>query len=381
MNVSNQMARIPRNRRAASRSAFFHAVCVALVAGLGFAGAASAGFLVVPNSDFSAAANAGTVGGGVIGGSGTNVPIGSGPWTGTYNGVLALLAPPSLQISSASGTASISGLLGINALGIVNNGGHFGQTLASSTQSNKRYTLIANLTTDALLDLPLLASAGTGMSLLAGASPLVATTTAPAAQVRADVVDATTLRIQVHHDTGAVTPAALGIHLFDRPQGLLTAALVDTATFSGVQLAESTIPPAGNTTLTVSGGGSQAIGVGQPFPSAMTAVVRDENGNPVPDTLVTLTAPADGASATLHSGLESGRVIVAFTDANGQITLNADANAIAGCYSVIGEVAGVSTNAVFRLRNYSAQQIAAYLATHPGTKGMPQDSVFCNGFE
>lgn len=380
MKISNRFVCSSRNRRASARTALVHALCAALVAGLSFAGAAGAGFLVVPNGDFSAGANAGTVGGGVIGASGTNVPIGSGPWTGTYNGVLGLLAPPSLQIT-VSGTATISGLLGINAVGIVNNGGHFGQTLASSTQSNKRYTLIANLSTDALLDLPLLATAGTGIALLAGASPLASSTTAPAAQVRADAVDATTLRIQLHHDTGVVTPAALGIQLFDRPQALLTAALIDTATFSGVQLAESTIPPAGNTTLTVSGGGSQSTGIGQPFPSAMTAVVRDQDGNPVPDTLVTLTAPAEGASATLQAGSESGRVIVTFTDANGQITLNAQANGISGCYTVTGEVTGVATTAVFRLRNYTPQQIEAYMAAHPGTKGMPQDSVFCNGFE
>ncbi len=382
MNTTIRFACSLRNRCSAARTAMaaFRSLCVALVAGFWLAGAASAGFLVVPNGDFSVPANAGSVGGGVIGASGTDVPIGSGPWTGSYNGVLGLLVPPTLEISSVTKTATISGLLGVDMLGIVNNGGHFGQTLASSTQSNKRYTLIAHLNAGVLLDLPLLATAGTGISLHAGGSPLVASTTAPAAQVRADAVDATTLRIQLHHDTGTVTPAPLGLQLFDRPQGLLTAALVASAEYSDVRMAESAIP-GGNSTLTVSGGGSQSAPVGQPFPSTMTAIVRDENGNPVPDTLVTLTAPAEGASATLHAGLESGRVIVAFTDANGQISFASDANEIAGCFTLIGEVPGISSRAVFHMRNYSPQQIAAYLAANPGVNGLPQDSVFCNGFQ
>jgi hypothetical protein len=380
MNVTNRFDSNSQGRRMPQVGATIRSLCIALVAGFGLAGAANAGFLTVPNGDFSAAANAGTVGGGVVGASGTNVPVGSGPWTGTYNGVVGLLVPPTLTIDSANGTATINGLLGISVVTIVNNNGHFGQTLASNTQSNKRYTLIANLETGATLDLPLLAAAGTGIEILAGAATLVQSTTAPAVQARADAVDATTLRLQVHHDTATVTPAPLRVQLFDRPQNLLTASLVDTAVFSGVQLAESTIP-GGNSTLTVTGGGSQGVGIGQPFPLPMTAIVRDQNGNPVPDTLVTLTAPAEGASATLHSGGNSGRVIVAFTDANGQITFTADANAIAGCYSVIGDVPGIPTQAIFHMRNYTTQQIAAYMAAHPGAKGVPQDSVFCNGFE
>ncbi len=382
MNTTIRFASSLRNRRPVARTAMasIRSICVAMVAGFGLAGAASAGFLVVPNGDFSAPANAGSVGGGVIGASGTNVPIGSGPWTGSYNGVLGILAPPTLEISSVTKTATITGLLGVNALGIVNNAAHFGQTLVSNTQSNKRYTLISHLNTGAMLDLPLLAAAGTGVSLHAGGSLLAASTTASASQVRADVVDATTLRIQLHHDTGTVTPAPLGLQLFDRPQGLLTAALVDTAQYSDVRMAESTIPGE-NSTLIVSGGGSQSAPIGQPYPSTITAIVRDANGNPVPDTLVTLTAPAEGASATLHSGMESGRVIVAFTDAAGQISFTSEANEIAGCFVMTGEVAGISTQAVFRMRNYSAQQIAAYYASNPGVNGLPQDSILCHGFE
>ena len=114
---------------------------------------------------------------------------------------------------------------------------------------------------------------------------------------------------------------------------------------------------------------------------AMQAIVRDAGGNPVPDVLVTLTAPAENASATLHAGSESGRTIVTFTDASGQITLNATANEIAGCYQVTGTVVGVPGQATFRMRNFSEAQIAAYQLANPGAMGTPQDSVYCNGFE
>src|SRR5690606_32087606 len=82
----------------------------------GFAQAAN---VPVPNGDFSSSGNVGSIGGGVLGASGTDVAIGSGPWKGTYFGVLGLLAPPTLSITP--GEARIGGLLGVNVLGIVNN--------------------------------------------------------------------------------------------------------------------------------------------------------------------------------------------------------------------------------------------------------------------
>lgn len=379
MNTSIQLAS-RRSTVAAARGGVLRSLRIALVAGLGFAGSAGAGFLTVPNGDFSALGNAGSLGGGLVGASGTNVPVGSGPWLATYNGVLGLLAPPTLAISPSQKTATISGLLGINAVGIVNNGGNFGQTLANNLQSNKRYTMIVNMDASGLLDLGLISAAGTGFSLQAGASTVISSLTATPGPLRVDLLGSSTLRVQVYKDTATVFADPLSVQLFDRPQGLLTAALINSVTFSNVRLAETTIP-SGNSTLTVTGGGSQSAPVSQPFPSSMTAIVRDQNGNPVPETLVTLTAPADGASATLHAGSENGRVISTVTDANGQITFGADANEIAGCYTVTGEVPGITSLAIFHMRNYSQAQIAAYMAAHPGVAGMPQDSVFCNGFE
>ena len=58
----------------------------------------------IANGNFSDPANNGSIGGGLVGGSGS-ATIGSGPWSGSYAGALGLLAPPLLTI--ASGKAQI----------------------------------------------------------------------------------------------------------------------------------------------------------------------------------------------------------------------------------------------------------------------------------
>lgn len=78
--------------------------------------------IVIGNGDFSNAANNGTIGGVVAGGSGS-ATIGAGPWSGAYSGALGALLPPQLVIGS--GKAQVSGLLGINIGGIVNNNARF----------------------------------------------------------------------------------------------------------------------------------------------------------------------------------------------------------------------------------------------------------------
>ena len=52
-------------------------------------------------------------GGGLVGDTGSNVTIGSGPWTATYSGVVGLLAPPTVTIGSGRG--AISGIAGAGA--------------------------------------------------------------------------------------------------------------------------------------------------------------------------------------------------------------------------------------------------------------------------
>lgn len=367
-------------RRFTVRTCRAAALSAGLATALLCSSAAHAGLVAVPDGDFSQAADAGSVGGGVIGSSGTNVTIGAGPWKGTFFGVAGLLAPPTLLVDSVTRSAQVSDVLGIEVLSILNNGGHFSQTLTEPWQPNKRYTLVVDINSGIEVDLPVLAAAGVGAALRNGNTVIASTTTAAAAQLRSDALDATTQRVALTYDSGASAAGMLDIELFDEPQGMLNGELMEHAQFSDVKLARSTIVPADGG-ITITGGGSQAALVGENYPQQLIATVRDGHGLPIADALVTLAAPVERASATLHAGSENGNVVMAFTDAAGQIVLSATANAEAGCFRVTGSIAGITTTAKFNLRNYTAQQMADYLKAHPDAVDALQDSVYCNGFE
>ena len=93
----------------------------------------------------------------------------------------------------------------------------------------------------------------------------------------------------------------------------------------------------------VSGSGQSAT-VAKGFASPLVVVVDDAYGNPVPGVSVTFAAPASGASAALSSS-------TATTGANGQASVTATADTIAGSYIVTASVAGVTTPASFSLTN------------------------------
>ncbi|HET7487053.1 MAG TPA: hypothetical protein VFJ85_03935, partial [Acidimicrobiales bacterium] len=107
-------------------------------------------------------------------------------------------------------------------------------------------------------------------------------------------------------------------------------------------------PPA---SITASKGSGQAVGLGASFPTALTAIVADADGNAVPDKSVTFTAPDSGASATFASGATA----TVTTDAKGQaIAPKLTANRTAGTYTVTAGVAGVGGTADFTLTNSAA---------------------------
>jgi hypothetical protein len=111
----------------------------------------------------------------------------------------------------------------------------------------------------------------------------------------------------------------------------------------------------------------QSTKVGTAFPSPLVVTVVDSFGNPIPGVTVSFTVPASGASASLGA--------VFNTDANGQVSVGATANATAGSYAVTASVAGVSTPATFQLTN---------LATAPNTiqvkSGSAQSTVVATSF-
>src|SRR5262245_53671635 len=170
-------------------------------------GSAVAAPVAVPNGDFSDPGNFGTIGGGAIGGSGTDVPIGAGPWTGSYAGVLGLLAPPTLTIGA--GQADIQGLAAANVLGILNNGGYFSQTLATLYVPQERYTLTADVDTGASLDLGLLSGGNVGVALRSGGVTLASTATAPAQLVGLQPLGGTSYALSLIFDSNDTTSGAI----------------------------------------------------------------------------------------------------------------------------------------------------------------------------
>jgi adhesin/invasin len=91
-------------------------------------------------------------------------------------------------------------------------------------------------------------------------------------------------------------------------------------------------------------GTPQSATVLAPFAVPLQARVTDSLDNPLGAIVVTFTAPASNASATLSAP-------TATTDANGYASVTAVANHIAGAYTVHAAAAGVSQSASFSLTN------------------------------
>lgn len=359
--VVSPVASVPRRQRVGQIGAALFGVL--------FAAAIAAAPLDVPNGDFSDPGNNGTVGGGILGGSGANVPIGAGPWLGTYNGILALLAPPELTVDSASQSATISGVAGgLIGLDLLNNGGYFSQTLPSSYQLGRLYILSVDLDVGEPLGLDLLSTTNTGIALTSLGSVIASNSTAAPGLIDLALLTGDTYRLRFGHVAGLEAIGNIGVRLFNQPQGLLTLDLLQAVTFSNVALEEREIGAPMSIDIVTTGDPLQSP-VNEPFDGSLMAIVRDDDGDGVPGQIVTFTAPEFGASATLISPTGgTGRIVTAITDLDGMAMVDAVANDQAGCYRVTAESEiGDFENAVFHLRNFSDDPA--------------QDSIFCNGYQ
>lgn len=304
----------------------------------------------VPNGDFSSAGNVGTIGGGLIGGSGSDVAIGStGPWVGTYYGALGLLAPPELSIVQGEG-ATIGGLLGINVLGLINNGGFFSQTLPIGYEVGKRYTIRARVSVAGVLDLGLLGSGNVGLALRANGTTLASTKTAPPQLITLGTVGVNEYEVALRHDVTAPVEGDVDLQLLGTPSGLLTANLLGAATYKRVWLDVGAIDPVAGSVVAVDGA-TQSATVGQPFAQPLTVKVTDADGDPVPNAVVLFAAPANGAGAVLSASS-------VLTGADGVASATATANTVSGSYTISVSVTGVDTPATFSLVNTAAAPAA-----------------------
>jgi hypothetical protein len=99
--------------------------------------------------------------------------------------------------------------------------------------------------------------------------------------------------------------------------------------------------------LTATGGNSQSTLVNTNFASPLKVKAVDQYNNPISGVTVTFSAPSSGASASFPSGA------TATTNANGEASVTAKANTIAGSYSVTASASGASGSiqASFTLNN------------------------------
>lgn len=328
----------------------------------------------VPNGDFSDPANNGSIGG-LLGPNLNNQPIGSGPWLGTSLGVLGLLARPVLTVDSNSQTATISGLLGVNLVGLLNNGGWFSQQLSENYEAGRFYILSADLAAGGVLDLGLLTDTNVGIGLTSGGTEVATSTTADPALLSLGLLSGNQYRLRFGWFADASASGPIGIRLFNRPVGLLQASLLSNTVFSNVGLEGRDIGQVTRVTILPGDLGDGETGVGQPFPGNFIAIVEDEDGDGVPGFEVTISAPEgdDTASADLSSPSSDdppGRVITATTDIDGIVTFDASANQVAGCFRVQVTSADPELtieSGVFHFRNVSDDPA--------------QDSIYCNGFQ
>jgi len=337
---------------------------VALAAfGLAWAALVQAAPIAVPNGDFSNAANNGSVGGGVLGGTGTNVQIGAGPWRANYWGVAGLLAPPVLEIGN--GRAAIGGLAGLSVLGILNNGGYFRQTLPVAWEPNRRYTLKADINAGSVLGLALINSQGVGSALVSGTTRLSSTTSA--SLVTLNLLGGNLYELALTYETGPTVSGNIGIDLFYEPSGVLSASLLGAVDFSNVRL-ETRLLNQTPTGLVAVDADPRSATVDTEVDPPLSIQVVDQLGDGIQGVTVTFTAPTSGPSATVTPN-------PATTNANGVAEVTTTANTIAGTYTITGEVQGVTPLLEFQLEN-----LPGPAASVNGISGAAQSAVVGSQF-
>jgi hypothetical protein len=125
--------------------------------------------------------------------------------------------------------------------------------------------------------------------------------------------------------------------------------------------------------ITATSGSGQSTSVNTTFPLPLTATVRDSANTPVAGVVVTFTAPASGASATLNGNT----VYTATTNASGVATATATTNSIIGSYNVTASVGGVATPASFALTN-TVGAATNIVAISGGGQSATINTVFAN---
>lgn len=296
--------------------------------------------IAVANGDFSDPSNDGEIGGGLAGGSG-NAVIGSGPWRGAYAGIASLLVPPTLTIGD--GHAEIGNLLGINIAGILNNHGRFYQDTGAAWAAQRRYRVSVEIDAGEVLGANVLTSGNLGVTLATAGSTGSRVCSSVGGTAVLSLLSGTNYRLELECQTGGTVSGNVFVHLFGEPTGLVTANLLGSARFDNVALSTHLLTQVPTSLAPGSTGPYTAVVGGQVTP-ALSVVVFDALGDPIPGVTVTFAAPTSGASASFTPN-------PATTDANGVAHVTTTANTIAGTYQVTATVSGIATPISFTLVN------------------------------
>jgi hypothetical protein len=142
---------------------------------------------------------------------------------------------------------------------------------------------------------------------------------------------------------------------------------------SATTTAPLTVTAAAAATVTATSGANQAATANAAFALPLAATVTDAFGNPVPNVVVTFSAPATGASGAF-SGVATA---TATTNASGVATSPAfTANNAVGAYSVTASVAGATTGASFPESNQAQIDFQVQQANGTTTvRGQAADQV------
>jgi hypothetical protein len=221
--------------------------------------------ITIPNGDFTSSGNQGAVGS--ILGSASNVSIGSGPWSGTYQGILALALAPGLNISTTggyagSGYAQISGVTSANVLGsLAYNSGSFYQSLSGQTyKPNTTYTLNAYVYDGSVINAGVLSGDGFGIGLTDGSGTLVSSTLNAANILNISLLSGSYYSVTLQYTTGGTIPTGqIGVSLFNTPSQVANATVLGTVRFSNVTLQDSTVATPEPSTVLLSGVGFMGI--------------------------------------------------------------------------------------------------------------------------
>jgi hypothetical protein len=152
----------------------------------------------------------------------------------------------------------------------------------------------------------------------------------------------------------------------------LTVSWVMSSGSGNVTLNAAALSMAGPSIIAVAGTPQSGI-VNTVFGTALQAMVRDANNNPLSGAMVTFTAPSSGASASFGGSL--GAAVA--TNSSGIATAPAlTANAQAGSYTVIASAAGALTTIGFSLTNtLGGASLSGSGSSDAGTVNLTQEGT------